>query len=206
MRSHWTLSCRKGTLGHTARTEKATCCHTEAETRRGHRQTQSWPCAHLPRGLPASGTGRGPIPPVQALGHSHVGPAGRAGDTHVSTVNALTAHVGPHLAPGSRRFFTLQPHRPQRPLIRRASAAGALAGLRAWQPGRGRGASRPVVSLEAAHAHIPSARGSPFLAPRGGGGDAMAQFFLLPGPSVLPSTLEAPGAPEHSFQSPRALL
>ena len=33
MRSHWTLSCKKGTLGHTARTEKATCCHTEAETR-----------------------------------------------------------------------------------------------------------------------------------------------------------------------------
>lgn len=183
MRSHWTLSCRKGTLGHTARTEKATCCHTEAETRprppadtelalrtpssrtSGLRDRER---THPPRSSPGPLT-RWP----RWEGWRHAREHGKRADS---------SRWAP---PGAWIQTLLHAAAPQAP------AAPNPPGFSGWCPGwaaRGRGASRPEVSLEATHAHIPSARGSPFLAPRGGGGGAMP----WPGSSCSPAPQSCP--------------
>lgn len=207
MRSHWTLSCRKGTLGHTARTGKATCCHTEAETRpRPPADTE------LALRTPSSRTSglrdrERTHPPCASPGPLTRWPRWE-GWRHARE-HGKRADSSRWAPPGAWIQTLLHAAAPQAPAApNRPGFSGWCPGwaesMAAWQrtrckPARGVPRSRTRTHTLGPRVSLPGP-------PGGVGGDAMARFFLLPGPSVLPSTLEAPGAPEHSFQSPRALL
>lgn len=197
MRSHWTLSCRKGTLGHTARTEKAARCHTEAETRpRPPADTE------LALRTPSSRTSglrdrERTHPPCSSPGPLTRWPRWE-GWRHARE-HGKRADSSRWAPPGAWVLMLLHAAAPQAP------AAPNPPGLSGWCPGWAESMAAGQRSPSKPHTHTyPRPAGLPSW-PHGGA-DAMARFFLLPGPSVLPSTLEAPGAPEHSFQSPRALL